>query len=37
VLTGLARAVFTEGRVAAFEATRLDSLLALMRDEHQRA
>ena len=37
VLTGLARSVFTEGRVAAFEATRLDSLVALMRDEQRRA
>ncbi|MBD9397335.1 malonate decarboxylase subunit epsilon [Pseudomonas sp. PDM11] len=31
VLTGLARSVFSDGRVAAFEGTRIDSLAALMR------
>lgn len=36
VLTGLARQTFIEGRLVAFEGTRLDSLLALLRDERDR-
>lgn len=31
VLTGLSRSIFVEGRVAAFEGTRLDSLVALIK------
>lgn len=37
VLSGLARPLFLEGRVLAFEGTRLDSLVALLREEHDRA